>query len=133
MKWTVTLSTICLALTGCEATGDAGGSRTVSAAGVPFTFEVPSEFTKASVDEANSRGDVLVAAGVSKVDVITLRRVSADAPEGRQPPHEILGHTVTSELHSVAPGYAIECQYTTERRDKVLAACRDAVRTVRRK
>jgi hypothetical protein len=121
-------------LGGCDATGDIGGSRTISDAALPFTFALPSDFTKQPVDEANSRGDVVVAAGVSKVDVVAVRRVGGAVPTVPQR-NRILGHAVTSELHAVegAPGYAIECQYTSARADKVLAACRNAVRSVRRK
>ena len=121
-------------LAGCEATGDSGGSRTVSAAEVPFSFRLPSEFTEETVDDANSRGDVLVAAGVTKVDVVAVRRVSGPLPAGEQR-HRVLGQDVVSELHAVEghPGFALECQYTGDRADKVRAACRDALRTVRRK
>jgi len=41
---------------GCAAAGEAGGTRTFSPDGVPFTFRVPTDFTDASVDE----GDTLV-------------------------------------------------------------------------
>jgi hypothetical protein len=41
---------LCAALGGCEATGDVGGDRTISDDGVPFSFEVPTEFTKATID-----------------------------------------------------------------------------------
>jgi len=41
MKWTVTLSTFCVALAGCNAAGEPGGGRTFSDKAVPFTFEIP--------------------------------------------------------------------------------------------
>jgi hypothetical protein len=136
MKWTVTLSTICLAITGCEATGDAGGTRTFSNEAVPFTFEVPGEFTDETIDRANSRGDVVAASGLSKVDVIAVRRGSDIVQIGQGPQrHEVLGKRVASELHAIKgqPGWILECQYTPERRDKVRSACRTALESVTRK
>jgi hypothetical protein len=132
MKWTVTLSTLYVgvALAGCEATGDTGGTRTYSSAGVPVTFEVPTTFTREDVDEGNSRGDVVVAYGQSKVDVIALRRFEGALPSGPQR-HAVLGKDVTSELHRVADGYALECQYTEDRADDVRKACEDAVASVK--
>ena len=119
-----------LLLAGCNAIGEADATRTVPDDDVPFTFEVPATFTVETVDEANSRGDVLVAAGLSKVDVIAVRRV-ARVVEGRQH-HEVLGHAVTSEVHPVAgeDSLAIECQYTGERADEVRTACREALESV---
>jgi hypothetical protein len=130
----LTIGALAALLGGCEATGDAGGNRTVSAPEVPFSFRLPSEFTEETVDDANSRGDVLVAVGVTKVDVVAVRRL-AGAPPGGEQRHTVLGQDVTSEVHAVEghPGYALECQYTSGRADDVRAACRDALRTVRRK
>ena len=121
-----------LALSGCEATGDAGGTRTFSDEDVPFTFEVPSEFTDETVDNANSRGDVVGATGISMVDVIAARRGSPGSGPQR---HEVLGKDVTSELHAVEgfTGWLLECQYTSERAEKVRSACRDALESVERK
>lgn len=121
-----------LALAGCEATGDAGGTRTFSDEAVPFEFQIPSEFTDESVDQANSRGDVVAAVGVSKVDVIAARR--GEVVPGPQR-HEVLGHAVTSELHAVEghPGWVLECQYTSDRAEKVRSACREALESVERK
>jgi len=117
------------ALSGCEATGDVGGTRTFSDDAVPFEFDVPSDFTDETVDVANSRGDVLAAVGLSKVDLIAVRRVSpgAEPPSGPQR-HEVLGKEVTSEVHAVdgAAEYLIECQYTEEHAEKVRSACADA-------
>jgi hypothetical protein len=125
-----------IAVGGCEATGDAGGTRTVSDPKVPFVFEVPSEFTDETVDRANSRGDVVAAVGLSKVDVIAVRKAprAAQLPAGPQR-HEVLGKPVTSELHPVEgqPGWLIECQYTDDRQDKVRSACRAALESVKRK
>jgi hypothetical protein len=137
MKWTVTLSTICcLALAGCEATGDVGGTRTFSDAKVPFTFELPTDFTKVAVDRANSRGDVLAGAGITKVDVIAVRRIPPSVtPAGGPQRHEVLGKEVTSEVFAVEGmgDYALECQYTAAHADDVLSACRAALRSVKRK
>jgi hypothetical protein len=125
-----------LAVAGCEATGDVGGTRTFSNDAVPFVFEVPSEFTDETVDRANSRGDVVAAAGLSKVDVIAVRKApgAAQLPTGPQR-HEVLGKQVTSELHPVEgqPGWVVECQYTDDRQDKVRSACRAALESVKRK
>ena len=96
---------------------------------MPLTFEVDALFTEETVDELNSRGDVIAGYGLSKVDVIALRRVSGELPEGPQR-HEVLGKDVTSELHRVADGYAIECQYTEDRAEDVREACQDAVDSV---
>jgi hypothetical protein len=133
MKWTVTLSTLCLLLAGCEATGDVGGTKTFSANDVPFTFQLPSDFSEETVDVANSRGTVLAAAGLSKVDVIAVRR--SGAPVDGLQRHETLGHQVTSELHPVErfPGYTLECQYSDEYEDDVRSACRGALESVERK
>lgn len=121
-----------LALSGCGAAGDAGGTRTFSDENVPFTFEVPSEFTDETVDDANSRGDVVAAVGLSKVDVIAVRR---GQPLPGPQRHEVLGKDVTSELQAVPghDGFVLECQYTSERADKVRAACRDALESLQRK
>src|SRR3954451_850601 len=117
---------------GCNAAGEPDGSKRFSDSDVPFTFELPADFTKASVDDQNSRGDVIAGAGLSKVDVIAVRRAS-DAGAGGS--HEVLGRRVTSELRPV-PGFAgwvLECQYTPAFATKVRDACRDAVASVRRK
>lgn len=117
-------------LAGCEGVdAGAGGTRTFEQAGVPLTFEVDATFTEESVDELNSRGNVIAGYGLSKVDVIALRRVDGELPAGPQR-HVVLGKRVTSELHRVADGYAIECQYTDERAADVRKACADAVRSV---
>jgi hypothetical protein len=123
-----------LLFAGCEATGDAGGTKTFSADGVPFRFELPSDFTPETVDDANSRGTVLAAAGLTKVDVVAVRRAGdvVQTGEGGQE-HEVLGHAVTSELHAVPghDGYLIECQYTDEYADKVRSACAGALESIR--
>ena len=127
-----------MALAGCNAAGEPGGDKTFSDEDVPFTFSIPAEFTKADVDTGNSAGDVIAGAGITKVDVIAVRRLPsggvAEIGSGGQR-HEVLGHEVTSELHPVeqASGYAIECQYTEEYREDVLDACRTALDSVRRK
>jgi hypothetical protein len=118
-------------LAGCNAAGEPSGARTFSDENVPFTFEIPADFTNASVDDANSRGDVVAAAGVSKVDVIAVRRPgSATLPAGPIA-HTVLGEHVTSELHRVRDGYALECQYTPAHRRKILDACARALATIK--
>lgn len=121
-------------LAGCNAAGDPTGATRYSNPQVPFTFEVPADFTKASIDEANSRGAVIAAVGLTKVDVIAVRRTLAGAPTGPVA-HRVLGQSVTSELHPVpgVPGWTIECQYTAGRATKIRNACADALRTVRRR
>jgi hypothetical protein len=121
-----------VALAGCNAAGEPDGAKRFSDAAVPFTFEIPADFTKASVDDLNSSGDVVAGAGLSKVDVLAVR--NQHASDGRLV-HEVLGHRVTSELRPV-PGFAnwaLECQYTPEFAQKVRDACDRAVATVRRK
>lgn len=122
-----------LALGGCAAAGEPGGTKTFSDRGVPFTFEVPVDFTKASVDEGATRGDVVAAAGISKLDVIAVRRVGAEALPSGPVAHVVRGQRVTSELHRAPGGYAIECQYTPARAQQVRDACRTALRTIRRR
>lgn len=120
-------------LAGCEGVDEgSGGTRTFDEAGVPLTFEVDALFTEESVDELNSSGDVIAGYGLSKVDVIALRRIEGELPDGPQR-HEVLGKQVTSEVHRVADGYAIECQYTEKYADDVREACDDAVKSVEEK
>jgi hypothetical protein len=122
-----------LALAGCNASGEASGTRTFAPRRVPFSFQVPTDFTGASIDQGATRGDVVAAAGLTKVDVIAVRRVGAGTALPKGPVvHDVLGQRVTSVLHPVRTGWAIECQYTPARAKKVLAACRDALRTLRR-
>ena len=127
------LAALALALGGCSAAGDATGDRTFSARAVPFTFLLPADFTKAAVDQLNSRGDVVAGAGIDKLDVIAVRRI----PAARRLPggpiaHRVRGVAVTSTLHRVPiPGWAIECQWTAARRARVLVGCREAVASAR--
>ena len=135
-KQLITIGLLAAVLGGCEATGDAGGTRTFSDGAVPFEFEVPSEFTDETIDDANSRGEVLAAVGLTKVDLIAVRRIGpGTAPPTGPQRHEVLGHEVTSELHAVdgLDEYRIECQYTEERADDVRSACADALDSVVRK
>jgi hypothetical protein len=123
-----------LSFAGCEATGDAGGTKTFAPEGVPFTFELPSDFAlDESIDDANSRGNVIAAAGLSKTDLIAVRRIDR-LPAGPQR-HEVLGKDVVSELHAVEgfPGYALECQHGDEYSDDITSACRSALESVKRK
>ncbi|MFL5847291.1 MAG: hypothetical protein ACJ762_21655 [Solirubrobacteraceae bacterium] len=118
-------------LSGCEATGDAGGTKTFRDDAIPFTFELPTEFAKEDVDNGNSRGDVVAAAGVTKVDVVAVRRGTAlGAREST-----ILGKRVTSELRAVEghDGWVLECQYTPDFADKVRSACAAALESVKPK
>lgn len=120
------------ALGGCEVAGEAGGNRTFSSRGVPFEFQVPSDFTDAPIDQGDSRGDVVAGTGTDKLDVIAVRRVGrAKLPAGPVA-HVVQGSTVISVLHPVADGWAIECQYRPERASSILSACRGAVESVRR-
>lgn len=97
---------------------------------LPFTLEVRTDFTEESVDQGDTRGDVILALGISKLDVIAVRRVgSRELPTGPIE-HEVQGETVTSELFEVADGYAIECQYRDDRADTVRSACRETVASV---
>lgn len=135
-KQLLAIGLVAAALSGCEATGDVGGTRTFSDEAVPFEFEIPSEFTDETVDDANSRGEVLAAVGLSKVDVIAVRRIPATTLVKSGPqPHEVLGKEVSSELRAVDgfAGYWIECQYTDDRADEVRSACDDALDTITRK
>lgn len=100
---------------------------------MPFEFQVPSEFTEETIDDANSRGDVLAAVGLGKVDVIAVRRAGATVRGPQR--HEVLGKAVTSELYPVEgfDAFIIECQYTEERAEQVRSACADALESVERK
>src|SRR3954453_12476210 len=130
MKWTVTLSTICVALAGCNAAGEPDGAKRFSDGAVPFTFEIPADFTKASVDDLNSKGNVVAGVGLTKVDVIAVRRFSGLIVQLGAVEATVLGHRVLSEIHHVQGDYYLECQYTPEFADKVRDACRKAVATV---
>lgn len=128
---------VVVAVAGCNAAGDPTGSKlfSVKDGGVKFTFRIPADFTKAPIDEGDTRGNVLAAAGLTKLDVIAVRRVRGMvvAGTGAAMPHEVQGHEVISELHPIGDGYLLECQYTPEHRKKVKAACRDAVASVARR
>jgi hypothetical protein len=126
---------VAAAIGGCSAAGEASGERTIDDASAPFTFRVPADFTEESVDDFDTRGEVLAAAGIDKLDVIALRRLG---PGQRVPrgdvPHRVQGEAVTSRLHEVpGSGFAIECQWRPDRRDKVLDACRTAVGSIARR
>jgi hypothetical protein len=122
---------LCAGLAGCSAAGDPSGEARWSHPGVPFSFAYPADFSKASIDEANTRGDVVGAVGLTKVDVIAVRR----QPGGAQGPvrHTVLGRSVTSELLAVPghSGWVFECQYTSEHAKKLRDACNRALATVR--
>lgn len=118
-------------LAGCAAEPEVTESRRVSLEELPFTLEVRTDFTEEAIDRADSRGDVIVGYGLSKLDVIAVRRVGGQKlPEGPVE-HEVQGETVTSELFPVADGYAIECQYRADRAETVRSACRAAVESVK--
>jgi hypothetical protein len=124
---------LCAALGGCNAAGEPGGDKTFSDKRVPFTFAIPADFTKAPIDNGDSRGDVLAAAGISKLDLIAVRRVDGARLPSGPVTHEVQGRTVTSELHPVdGTGYVIECQYQPAEAEKVRSACRTALATIRR-
>src|SRR4051794_4841097 len=122
------------ALGGCSAAGESTGEHTISASGGPITFRVPVEFTKESVDEFDTRGEVVLAAGVDKLDVVALRQVAPGIPLPRGDlRHRVQGRSVTSRLHAIPGGWALECQWTAERRTKVLDACGRAVGSIQRR
>lgn len=124
------------ALGGCNAAGRPTGTRTYSNPHVPFTFLVPGDFTNAAIDEGDTRGTVIAATGLTKVDVIAVRRLSgASVSDSRPIAHVVGGHAVQSELARLAawPGWFLECQYTPDFAKKVRDACRQAVATVRRR
>jgi len=127
-----------LGAAGCNASGETATTRTFSDRAVPFTFTVPADFTDESIDEGNSRGDVVAAAGLTKVDVIAVRRIDDHLlPIGGTVPvaHEVLGHAVKSQLRPVPGfrGWFLECQYTAERTAKVRDACARAISSVKRR
>src|SRR4051812_36258460 len=94
-----------LEIGGCSAAGETSGARTFKDSDVPFTFHMPADFTKESVDEFDSRGDVVAAAGVDKLDLIAVRRI----PTGVRVPsgdvaHTVQGKSVTSRLYALVIG-----------------------------
>lgn len=120
------------ALGGCSASEGAGTSElTFSEPGVPFSFRVPAEFTAAPVDELNSRGDVVALRALDKTSVIAVRRVGGRLTVRRDTRLRVLGREVTSRVIPVGRGWALECQWTADRRSRVLAACRRARTTLR--
>ena len=122
------------ALGGCNAAGQSRSDVTYRNADVPFTMRVPADFTKASIDQGDTRGDVVAAVGLTKIDVIAVRRLGGARPPGASVRHEVQGRAVTSEVHRVYGGdWAIECQYTAEFADRVTDACREAVASVERR
>ncbi len=117
-------------LAGCSADGTSNADATVKPEGLPFTFKVPAEFTDATVDELNSRGDVVAVRALDKVDVIAVRRLPAGARRA-ETKLRVLGKDVTSRVTPLGHGFGIECQYTAARRDQVLKACTKALASVR--
>jgi hypothetical protein len=120
-----------VALAGCSAEGTSTADVTFSDPGVPFSFRLPPAFTDEKVDAINSRGDVVAVRALDKVNVIAVRRVGGRLTAPRETRLRILGKDVTSRVEPVGRGWALECQWTGERRAKVLEACREARRTVR--
>lgn len=120
---------------GCNAAGDPTGTKVFSATDGPvrFTFRIPADFTKAPIDQGDSRGDVIAAVGLTKLDVIAIRQLGGRPAPSKSVPHEVQGHAVVSELHPIGADYVLECQYTPEHAKKVQAACRDAVTSVTRR
>jgi len=132
MKTALAAVALCATLAGCSAAGDPSGESRWSHPGVPFSFAYPADFSKASIDQGNTRGAVVGAVGLTKVDVIAVRRQSG-GPSGPVR-HTVLGQSVTSEL-LVVPGYRaweLECQYTSDHAKKLRDACNRALATVRR-
>lgn len=121
------------ALSGCTADGMSSKDVTFKKASVPFTFRIDPAFTDEKVDDADTHGDVVAIRALDKVDVVAVRRVgSAALPSGDVAGRE-LGKAVTSRVSAVpgAGGWALECQWTAARRDKVLKACTKALRTLK--
>ena len=136
MRRALVAAALCAGLAGCSAAGDPSGESRWNHAGVPFSFAYPADFTKASIDQGNTRGDVVGAVGLTKVDVIAVRRVTGGlvVAGGRNRfPHDVLGQRVVSELHPIpqAQGWYFECQYTRAHASKLKAACTRALATVR--
>jgi hypothetical protein len=125
------LVVLVLALGGCSADGTSNGDTAFEHDGVPFTFTVPADFTDEEVDEGNTRGNVVAVRALDKVNVVAVRRLTT-APRNATRQLSVLGKHVTSVLYPVdgASGWALECQYTPDRRDKVVAACDVARRTL---
>jgi hypothetical protein len=122
------------ALAGCNAAGQSTSDVTYRNPNVPFTMRVPADFTKASIDHGDTSGNVVAAVGLTKVDVIAVRRTGARSLPAGPLSHRVQGHAVTSELHAVdGGGWAIECQYTSEGAKTVRDACRRAIASVRRR
>jgi hypothetical protein len=120
------------ALAGCAADGTSNGDVTFARDGVPFTFQVPADFTAESVDAENSRGSVVAVRALDKVNVVAVRRVTTP-PTGTPKRLRVLGKPVTSRVYPVdgQPGWALECQYTDDRGAEVVDACDEARRTVK--
>lgn len=119
-------------LGGCSASEGAGtGELTFSEPGVPLSFRVPADFTDSPVDELNSRGDVVALRALDKTSVIAVRRVGGRLTARRDTRLRILGREVTSRVIPVGRGWALECQWTADRRARVLTACRRARATLR--
>ena len=132
---TPALLLLAIALAGCDAAGQAGGTRTWSNPHVPFTFRVPTDFTNAAIDQGDTRGTVVGATGLTKVDVVAVRRASAPAGGAAPVAHRVQGHDVRSELWPVPGwgGWALECQYTPDFARRVRTACRAALASVARR
>jgi hypothetical protein len=133
MRRLLPLALAALTLGGCSLAGEPTGSTVFSDADVPFSFDLPADFTEAPVDQSDTRGDVVAAAGLTKVDVVAVRRLPRSRIPAGPVRHRVMGHAVTSLVHAVPgrPGWALECQYTSERRGAILGACGQALRSVR--
>lgn len=122
------------AVAGCDASGETVSARTFGHARVPFTFTVPTDFTTEPIDQGDTRGNVVAAAGLTKVDLIAVRRLGSVPVPSAPVRHDVQGHAVTSVVRRVYGGdWALECQYTAEREHTVRDACDRAVATVRRR
>lgn len=123
------------AAAGCDAAGQPGGNKAFTAQDVPFRFELPAEFTEAEADPEDTRGDVVAAAGITKLDAVAVRRVAGRELPREPVRHEVRGEPVTSLLYRVPehPGFAFECQFTEDYAERVREACRIALRTVARR
>ena len=125
---------VAAAVGGCgelQEDGTDEGAVTFRDEAVPFTFRHPATFTEETVDSLNSRGDVVAVRALDKTSVLAVRRVGDRLRGTRETRLEVLGRPVTSRVTAVGRGWALECQWTADRRERVLEACERARATLR--
>ncbi len=152
MRRTLVAALFAALLAGCgDPSGESGGATsTFREADVPFTFRHPAEFVSGKVDRGATRGEVLGIRAIDKVNLLGVRRVDSAAAArlgvatrqsqigGRtvtlaDVPHTVSGHAVVSQVAFFDFGnesWELECQYTADRRTKVLDACHQALTTL---